>query len=120
MSGILGIWNLDGPPVEQELLGRLAALLAHRGPDGLGGWIRGPVGLACQLLRVTPESLHETQPFADPTGIVIVFDGRLDDREDVLAHLPGLDKDCSDAALAAAAYRAFGDGFAQKLNGDFA
>ena len=39
MSGILGIWNLDGRPLEPELLAKMSATLAHRGPDGEGRWL---------------------------------------------------------------------------------
>jgi asparagine synthase (glutamine-hydrolysing) len=123
LSGILGIWNLDGRPVEAGLLTRLSATLAHRGPDGEGRWFEGPVGLACQLLRVTPESLHETQPLIHPSGAVIVFDGRLDNREELLKlhkDSPGITADSPDPALVLAAYVTFGEGFAERLNGDFA
>lgn len=85
MSGILGLWNLDGRPLESELLAKMSATLAHRGPDGEDFWTKGPVGLACQLMRVTPESLTETQPLVHPSGAVAVFDGRLDNREELLA-----------------------------------
>ncbi len=123
MSGILGIWNLDGQPVERAVLARLSATLAHRGPDGEGLRLQGPVGLVCQLLRVTPESSTETQPLLHPAGTVLVFDGRLDNRDDLLASLkasPGLSAASPDSALVMAAYEVFGDRFPERLNGDFA
>lgn len=55
MSGIVGIWNLNGQPVEQALLQKLCATQAHRGPDGQGLWVDGPVGLGFQMLHVTPQ-----------------------------------------------------------------
>ena len=87
MSGILGVWNLDGRPIEPTLLSQLAKRLAHRGPDGEGLYADGSVGLASRLFRVTPESAAETQPFVHSSGVVVVFDGRLDNREDLLASL---------------------------------
>jgi asparagine synthase (glutamine-hydrolysing) len=123
MSGILGIWNLDGCPVEPEVLSRMGATLAHRGPDGEAQWIEGPVGLACQLMRVTPESLQETQPLVHPSGPVIVFDGRIDNREELLGLLRGnwgAEQESPDPALVLAAYEAFGDRCPERLNGDFA
>jgi asparagine synthase (glutamine-hydrolysing) len=36
MCGICGVWNVDGRPVDPELLGRMRDSLAHRGPDGAG------------------------------------------------------------------------------------
>ena len=123
MSGIVGIINLDGHPVDKELLARLSAPLAHRGPDGEGRWVAGPVGLACQLLRVTPEAAHETQPVSHASGAVLVFDGRLDNREELLAQLTGrpeISAASPDPGLVLAAYDAWGEKFAERLNGDFA
>ena len=123
MSGIVGIWNRDGEPLDPALLARCSRTLAHRGVDGEGRWARGPVGLACQLLRVTPESADERQPMLDAAGAALVFDGRLDNRAELLAALPataGVSASAPDPALVLAAYRAFGDAFAARLTGDFA
>jgi len=123
MSGIVGLINLDGQPVEEKLLRRLSAPLAHRGPDGEGFWLDGPVGIGSQLFRVTPESAAETQPLAHPSGFVTVFDGRLDNREELLANLQqcqGLSSASPDPALVLAAYDAWGERFPEHLNGDFA
>jgi asparagine synthase (glutamine-hydrolysing) len=123
MSGIVGIWNLDGRPVSPPLLTSLSAILSHRGSDGDDQWIRGPVGLGCRLLRVTPESLTETQPAVGPSGTALVFDGRLDNRDDLLADLkdcPGVTSLAPDPVLVLAAYARFGDQFVEYLAGDFA
>jgi asparagine synthase (glutamine-hydrolysing) len=123
LSGIVGIWNRDGEPVEPSWLARCSATLAHRGVDGEERWIRGPVGLACQLLRVTPESAGERQPALDAAGAALVFDGRLDNREEILAALPAtaaVTAASPDPALVLATYRAFGEAFAGRLVGDFA
>jgi asparagine synthase (glutamine-hydrolysing) len=123
VSGIVGIWNLDGSPVDRELLKACAGAIDHRGPDGRDSWIEGPAGMIFQHLRVTPESLDETQPLVGESGPVVVFDGRLDDREELLAGLPktaGLNSGSADAALVLAAYEAFGERFVDRLAGDFA
>ena len=123
MSGIVGIWNLDGKPVEREVLARMSGTMAHRGPDGEEMWIKGPVGLGCQLLRVTPESEKETQPLVNSSGTVLVFDGRLDNREELLPSLKdsyAVSSSSPDPDLVLAAYGAFGDRFPERLVGDFA
>lgn len=123
MSGILGLWNLDGRPVSRALLADLSGTLAHRGADGDGLWVEGPVGLACRLRRVVPEAATETQPLVGPTGAVLVFDGRLDNREQLLDELhaaPGIGADSPDPALVLAAYDAFGERLPERLLGDFA
>ncbi len=123
MSGIVGMWNLNGKPVEREVLARMSGTLAHRGLDGEAMWIEGAVGFACQLFRVTPESEKETQPLVGSSRAVLVFDGRLDNREELLAALKDshqVSSSSPDPALVLAAYEAFGDRLPERLVGDFA
>ena len=123
MSGIAGIWNRDGAPVSPALLASLNRTLVHRGPDGSRQWIDDNIGLACQLSRVTPESITETQPAVHPSGLALVFDGRLDNREDILAHLseePDITTHSPDPDLILALYQRYGERFAEHLAGDFA
>lgn len=123
MSGIVGIWNIDGQPLERGLLAKLSATMSHRGPDGEGIWVQGSVGMACQHLQVTPESIGQPQPLVHPSGIAIVFDGRLDNREELLQN-PEISEIVSakapDTEFILAVYRIYGDTFPAKLNGDFA
>ncbi len=123
MSGIVGIWNRAGAPVSPALLTSLNRTLTHRGPDGAGQWIKGPVGLACQLLRATPESIAETQPVVHPSGLALVFDGRLDNRDEILRKIhdvPDITAQSPDSDLALALYQRYGERFAEHLAGDFA
>src|SRR5436309_2604073 len=123
MSGIVGVWNLDGRPVENAVLARMSASMAHRGPDGERLWVDGAVGLACQLLRVTPEARTEIQPLVHSSGVALVFDGRLDNRDELLQILrpeQGISAASSDPALVLAAYEVFGDRLPERLAGDFA
>ncbi len=119
MSGIAGVWNLDGRPAEGPVLGAMSAALAHRGPDALGERLEGAVGLACRHLWVTPEEVGERQPLASPGGALLVMDGRLDNRDELRAAL-GRPAGDSDARLALAAYDRWGTECAERLNGDFA
>lgn len=122
MSGIFGLWNLNGRPLDKIILAGMSGSLAHRGPDADESWVDGPIGIGCRLFRVTPESLNERQPHVDPSGIVAVLDGRLDSRQeliDALSHRIEFPSGISDVALMASAYRAFGEGFTDYLNGDF-
>jgi asparagine synthase (glutamine-hydrolysing) len=123
MSGIVGIYNLDGRPVEKSEIQKMTDTLAYRGPDGYGIWVEGPIALGCQLLRVTPESKSETQPFSHPRGNRIVFDGILHNREELLSKFqnsPEINEIFPDPAFALEAYAAFGERFVQSLIGDFA
>jgi asparagine synthase (glutamine-hydrolysing) len=120
MSGIAGIYSADGAAVDPALLQRMTDALARRGPDGEGHWIGGPIGLAHRSLVTTPEAQQEKQPIADERGQRwIVWDGRLDNRREVIAALD-VGAERPDPEIVLAAYGAWGcDGFA-RLIGDFA
>src|SRR5436190_19108081 len=87
MSGIAGVYNLDGQPVDPAVLARMTAAVADRGPDGVGHWIDGPVGLGHRMLQTTPESLGERQPLSDDgnTSLCLIFDGRVANRDELRA-----------------------------------
>jgi len=120
MSGICGIWNLDGAPVSPPILAAMTARLAHRGLNGEHSLIRGSLGTSYQKLAVTPESINETQPAVDGSGLVLLWDGRLDNREDLVPLLAGLTLEAPDVDFVLAAYRQWGETFVSRLVGDFA
>ena len=84
MSGIAGIIHFDGQPVEPGQIEAVTAAMRSRGPDGINHWRQGKVALGHCMLRTTPESLDETQPLiSDDGALVLVFDGRLDNRDEL-------------------------------------
>jgi asparagine synthase (glutamine-hydrolysing) len=120
MSGIAGLWNLNGAPAEAHILAAMSATMRHRGPDGEANRLSGPVGFAAQHLWITAEEVGESQPLVNQSGgVILVMDGRLDSRDELLRALR-LESDTSDAACALAAYEAWDEAFATHLNGDFA
>ena len=124
MSGIAGIYNLDGRPVDRAQLNRMTDVIAHRGPDDCGYWLDGPVGLGHRMLYSTPESLHEKQPAAFGTGgLVVTADARIDNRDELIAslHVNGKAKErITDVELILSAYKKWGEQCPQRLVGDFA
>jgi asparagine synthase (glutamine-hydrolysing) len=122
MSGLAGLWNLDGRPVDRAIVSSMASTIAHRGTDRCGLWSDGPIGFACQLLRVTPESAAECQPVTDRIGNTLLFDGRLDNREELLGAMSAGRRraDCPDSDLIFSAWHQWGDAFLNRLQGDFA
>lgn len=124
MSGIAGILNLDGRPADPDLLRRMIDSLVHRGPDGEGLWIQGPVGLAHRMLHTTPESLQETQPLADETGdLCLTLDGRVDNRDELRVALEAKGaklRSDTDAELVLRAYELWGEECPKQILGDFA
>ena len=122
MSGIVGIYYLDGRPVEREHLGRMVDILAHRGPDGADVWCEGSVGLGHRMLWTTPESLLEKLPFAN-RGNVITADARIDNRDELISALSLDDRPAekiTDSQLILAAYEKWGESCPEHLLGDFA
>ncbi|MDD5559561.1 asparagine synthase (glutamine-hydrolyzing) [Candidatus Methylomirabilis sp.] len=124
MSGIVGIWNLDGHPVNKTVLMGMSATLAHRGPDGEDLWVQGSVGLGHRMLHTTPESLLEKQPLVDETGkLCLTLDGRVDNREELRAALEAKGatlRTDTDAELVLRAYEVWGEDCPQRILGDFA
>lgn len=122
MSGIVGIVYFDGRPVESADLERMAASLAHRGPDGQGIWRKGSIGLGHRMLWTTPESLDEKLPFTDSTReLTITADARIDNRDELISILALRNSGgISDGELILAAYAKWGEHCPEKLLGDFA
>jgi asparagine synthase (glutamine-hydrolysing) len=124
VSGIVGLFNLDGRPADGRLARRMLDALAARGPDASRVWTDDTVALGHCLLATLPESVGEVQPHsADGGSLAIAFDGRIDNRGE-------LAEECArariaieapfDAAFALAAYRRWGVDCAARLLGDFA
>ncbi|HET7875173.1 MAG TPA: asparagine synthase-related protein, partial [Methylomirabilota bacterium] len=124
MSGIAGLYRLDGGPVDPVLLRAMTDAVAHRGPDGGDCWVDGPIGLGHRLLRSTPESAQEKQPLSDESGdLCLVLDGRIDNRGELRAALApdGLRlRSDSDGELVLRAYARWGTACPARLIGDFA
>ncbi|WP_019499450.1 asparagine synthetase B family protein [Pseudanabaena sp. PCC 6802] len=114
MSGILGVWNSQKPTPWQNMLDDLHVL----GQDGQGDWHDTKVclSLGCNQFFDTPESCHEA-PVVEFLGCVLVWDGRLDARELLLADLPS---STTDAQLLIASYRRWGIDCLKYLIGEFA
>ena len=86
MSGIFGIFNKDGAPVDTTLLHCMQQAMAHWGRDGKGIWCHGSVGLGHLLMHNTPESCYEQQPYVHPAipNLVISADSRIDNRKELM------------------------------------
>ena len=127
MSGFVGILNLDGAPVDQPLLERMTQAMAFRGPDALGIWSQGEIGLGHTLLRATREAAHERQPATLDGRLWIAADARVDARAELIASINcrlanrrEVSLATPDAELILHAYDAWGESCLDHLLGDFA
>ena len=76
MCGLAGEVRFDGRRADVAALERMTACQRHRGPDGDGLWVRGPVGLGHRRLSIIDLSERGAQPMTDPhLGLTVVFNG---------------------------------------------
>ncbi|HET6975022.1 MAG TPA: asparagine synthase-related protein [Pyrinomonadaceae bacterium] len=125
MSGIVGILNRDGAPVERDLISRLTNFLSFRGPDTKDCWIKGNVAFGHTLLRSTWEAETEHQPLTLDGNVWLTADARLDGRSELIAKLENklgapLKNSPNDAELILHAYKAWQEDCVKHLLGDFA
>jgi asparagine synthase (glutamine-hydrolysing) len=118
MSGLAGLWNLDGRPVDEVVISAMSAALVDRGRDGTCTRKVGALGFSHQHHWSVPEEIGEIQPLCDPAGVMLMLDGRLDNREELRGALD-LPRAASDAQYILAAYRRWSDACVARLNGDF-
>jgi asparagine synthase (glutamine-hydrolysing) len=124
VSGIVGIVNLDGAPVDRELLQRMTDFMAYRGPDGQAVLADGPVGFGHAMFRTTWEAETERQPMSLDGQVWLTADVRVDSRAELIAKLEARGraeaKRANDAELILHAYHAWGEDCLKHLIGDFA
>ncbi|MDX6500236.1 MAG: hypothetical protein QOG23_3496 [Blastocatellia bacterium] len=87
MSGIVGIINLDGAPVDRDLLTRMTKFMSYRGPDAQEIWIDGNVAFGHTMLRTTWEAETEIQPLTLDGKVRLTADARIDGRKELIAEL---------------------------------
>src|SRR5215470_15094331 len=125
MCGIAGRFNfLSGAPVDAGLIRRMSDLIAHRGPDGDGVHVDGPVGLGHRRLAIIDLSAAAAQPMVDETGTMwIVYNGEIYNFAELKAQLEARGhryRTRGDTEVILAAYREFGPDCVSRLRGMFA
>lgn len=123
MSGIVGIFQRDGKPVESADIARMLDTIKHRGPDQQQVWTAGPIGLGSGLLITTPEAKFERLPLT-VGNLTLTADARIDNRAELLATFAGRfrqpEAEITDSDLILAAYEKWGEQCVEYLIGDFA
>jgi asparagine synthase (glutamine-hydrolysing) len=122
MCGIAGLWTPGAAP-DPATLHAMVAALGHRGPDGHGTFVDGPVGLAHARLAII-DLAGGAQPLANEDGTVhVTFNGEvfnyveLRERLRAAGHRFATD---SDTEVIVHLYEDLGDEFLHHLNGQFA
>ena len=121
MSVQAGIWNFDGRPIDRKMIDDLSESLKQQGPDGESLYLNGSVGLLYRPFHTTAESRQEKQPCVSRGGFIITWDGRLDNREVLIADLRSdLDAGPTDLAIFAAAFDRWDTDCFRRIVGDWA
>src|SRR5438132_302454 len=124
MSSICGIFYRDGRMVAENEIARMIDVLAHWQPDLIGKWRQGEAALGHLALWTTPEAVTEVCPYRETnSGIVVVADSRIDNRDDLIAALGQRERPASeigDGELIGLAYLKWGEDCVTHLIGDFA
>jgi asparagine synthase (glutamine-hydrolysing) len=121
MSVQFGICNLDGTAIEPEELDAAREFLAPFGPDGDACYCGENFGLLYRAFHTTAESRGERQPHIAGSGRVFAWDGRLDNREEILGELgEPFGNTRTDLSILVLAYERWGPRTLGKLIGDWA
>jgi asparagine synthase (glutamine-hydrolysing) len=77
MCGIAGFVNLDGRPADRDLIVAMTRTLRHRGPDGEGFHLDGPVALGHRRLSILDLESGGQPMTARDSRNWIVFNGEI-------------------------------------------
>ena len=121
MSVLFGRWNWEGRPPSPYYIEKTSAILAPYGPDSNDAYSEGDVSILYYAFHTTKESRCEMQPHISASGNVITWDGRLDNRTELVNELRDfVTMSSADVAIVAAAYERWGSDCFAKLIGDWA
>lgn len=121
MSVQFGRWNFEGQTPAPDYIEKVGATLAPYGPDSSESYSKGGIRILYCAFHTTKESRGEKQPHISSSGAVITWDGRLDNRTELVSELrDSLINDSTDVAIVAAAYEKWGTNCMGKLIGDWA
>jgi asparagine synthase (glutamine-hydrolysing) len=121
MSVQAGIWNFDGRPIDPKLIDDLSESLKQHGPDGESRYVDGSIALLYRPFHTTAESRRERQPYFSRRGFVLTWDGRLDNRDDLIADLfRDLEAEPTDVAIVSAAFDRWETDCFRRVVGDWA
>ncbi len=124
MCGIAGILRFDGAAAQPELLKRMTDVLAHRGPDGEGVYLSGPLGLGHRRLAILDLSSAGRQPMTNEDGSIwVTFNGEIYNFRELRRELEARGhafRSATDTEVLVHAYEEWGLNCLQRFNGMFA
>ena len=84
MSVQFGRWNFDGQPIDSDYIAKVRTIVGPHAPDASNVCIEAASFLLYGAFHTTEESRRERQPFISPSGTYLTWDGRLDNRSELI------------------------------------
>ncbi|MGM0567625.1 MAG: asparagine synthase (glutamine-hydrolyzing) [Elusimicrobiota bacterium] len=122
MSGICGIFNLQGAPVKKGLLKKMTDIICHRGPDGEGFYVKNNVGLGARTLKIVDLGSWQQPIHNEDKTVWIVFDGAVCNYKELKREVVNAGHRLytdSDIEVIVHLYEEYGEEMLKKLRGQF-
>jgi asparagine synthase (glutamine-hydrolysing) len=121
MSIQFGRWNFEETAPAVAYIEQVNAVIAPYGPDSNESYSRDGVKILYRSFCTTKESHRETQPHVLASGPVLTWDGRLDNRAELIGELHHtVTPKSTDVEIVAASFERWDDKCLGKLIGDWA
>jgi asparagine synthase (glutamine-hydrolysing) len=124
MCGIAGVLDIAGRPIADSTIRRMTAALAHRGPDGEGIFVEGPIALGHRRLAIIDLSAAGHEPMGGDRGqVLLTYNGEIYNFEALRAELEPAGhrfRSATDAEVIVHAYEEWGAECVSRFNGMFA
>jgi len=124
MCGITGIIHLNGERASRRAVQAMSRAIRHRGPDGEGAYVDGPVGFGHTRLAMVDLTDQSAQPMVQDGGRwVLVYNGEIYNYRELRREL--MEEGCrfvstGDTEVLLWALRQWGEQAVERLNGMFA
>jgi asparagine synthase (glutamine-hydrolysing) len=121
MTVQFGLWNFNGSAINTKVVTAAKKTLIPYASEGMTEFPGGEIHLLYIPFQVTRESAQEIQPLQTRSGHTMLWDGRLDNRQELIRAL-GTELQCAstDAEIASVALELWGIAGLAKLVGDWA
>ena len=124
MCGILGIYNLDGKAVDENVIVKMGNQISHRGPDGEGLFVQNNIGFIHKRLAILDPSDKGLQPMHSKDGKwIVIFNGCIYNfkelREELIEEGHTFQSE-TDTEVIAEGLSAYGSSYFERFNGMFA